>query len=68
MMYVVVGHNKEDLITPPRLVSIMGKDMPDRNIVTFREAVRFRRMSARKYPKYEYTIFRLTYCDQNKEE
>jgi len=63
-MYVVIGHSKVDLTQPP-IVSTnpKGKSLCS----TFKEARRLRREMAKLATTYNFTIFRLVYCDQNKE-
>ena len=65
-MYVVVGHNKEDLTQAPWITQDHEIANP-KEIMSFREARALRRKMTRMMPIGGYHIFQLTYCDQNKE-
>jgi len=64
-MYVVIGHSKTNLTQAP-IVSTnpKGKSL----CANFKEARRLRQEMARLTVTYNFTMFRLVYCDQNKEE
>ena len=64
-MYVVIGHNKTDLTQPPLVATNpKGKSL----CANFKEARRLRQEMARLATTFHFTMFRLVYCDQNKEE
>ena len=64
-MYIVIGHSKADLTQPPLVAAnIKGKSLCG----NFKEARRLRQEMARLATTYNFTMFKLVYCDQNKEE
>ena len=66
MMYVVVAQNKDDLTSAPQVVMSVTKD-ERKDILSFREAKKLRRDGNKNNQRFNYIIFRLNYCDQNKE-
>ena len=64
-MYVVIGHSKTNLTNPPVVsTNPKGKSLCS----SFKEARRLRREMSRLATTYNFTIFKLVYCNQNKEE
>ena len=68
MMYVVVAHSKLDLTILPYVTYSDGNSKPVKQILSFQEAKKRRRMLNRLNHSCTFTIYGLTYCDQNKEE